>query len=119
MNSNNFEYLQEIWTKEHSFFGKTSPFELIKKYGSPLYVYNEQLLRKRCKELKNLISYPNFKVNYSAKANTNLSILKIVKDEGFTVDAMSPGELFIEKNAGFKSEDILFICNNVSDATLG
>ncbi|PKM93615.1 MAG: diaminopimelate decarboxylase [Firmicutes bacterium HGW-Firmicutes-1] len=97
-----------------NFFANTTPHELIKKYGSPLYVYNEDILRARCKELKGLVTYPNFSVNYSVKANGNLSLLKIAKDEDLNVDAMSPGEIYLEEMAGFKSEQILFISNNVS-----
>lgn len=96
------------------FFGNTSPQKLIEKYGSPLYVYNESILRERCRELKNLVTYPNFSVNYSVKANGNLSLLKIIREEGLNVDAMSPGEIYIEELAGFKPEQILFISNNVS-----
>ena len=98
-----------------NFFGTTTPRQLAEKYGTPLYVYNETVLRTRCRELKNLLPYPNFKVNYSAKANTNLTILRIVHDEGLLVDAMSPGEITIELKAGFKPSEILYICNNVSD----
>jgi len=88
--------------------------ELIDKYGSPLYVYDEKILRERCKELKGLLPKKNFKVNYSAKANTNLELLKIVRDEGLLVDAMSPGEIYIEQMAGYKPAEILYIGNNVS-----
>jgi diaminopimelate decarboxylase len=112
---NNNGYIHNIWTKDIQFYGKTNPVQLIEKYGSPLYVYSEKVLRERCKELTSLISYPKFKVNYSAKANTNLSLLKIVREEGLLIDAMSPGEIFIELKAGYKPEDILFISNNVSD----
>jgi diaminopimelate decarboxylase len=108
-------YVHHIWTKDIQFYGNTNPVTLIEKYGSPLYVYNENILRKRCRELKKLISNHHVKINYSAKANTNLTILKIVHSEGLSVDAMSPGEIFIELKAGFKPEEILFICNNVSD----
>lgn len=87
---------------------------LVEKYGSPLYVYNEDILRKRCRELNNLLPHKNFRVNYSAKANTNLEILKIVKEEGLDVDAMSPGEIFIEERAGFTPDRIFYISNNVS-----
>ncbi len=115
MKKNNFAYIHEIWTREHSFFGTASPQSLIEEYGSPLYVYNENILRSRCRELMKLIDYPDFGVNYSAKANTNLHLLRIIREEGLSVDAMSPGEIFLELKAGFKPEDILFICNNVSD----
>lgn len=79
-----------------NFYGNSGPAELAEKYGTPLYVYNESVLRTRCREMKNLVSYDNFRVNYSAKANTNLSILRILRDEGLLVDAMSPGEIAIE-----------------------
>jgi len=93
---------------------ETKALELVDKYGSPLYVYDEAILRARCKELTNLLPNKNLKVNYSAKANTNLDVLKVIKDEGLSVDAMSPGEIYIEKLAGFKDEDIFYISNNVS-----
>lgn len=108
-------YIHHVWTKDIQFYGNTNPVELVEKYGSPLYVYNENIIREQCRKVIGLVTYPNVKVNYSAKANTNLSILKIIRSEGLLVDAMSPGEIFIELNAGFKPEEILFICNNVSE----
>lgn len=89
-------------------------FELVSKYGSPLYVYDEEILRERCRELINLVAFENYRVNYSAKANTNLEILKIIREEGLDVDAMSPGEIIIEEKAGFSPDRIFYICNNVS-----
>lgn len=87
---------------------------LKERYGTPLYVYSEAILRERCREMKNLLPKKNLRVNYSAKANSNLELLKIIKDEGFDVDAMSPGEIYIEQLAGFESKQIFFISNNVS-----
>ena len=88
--------------------------DLITKYGSPLYIYDETVLRKRCNEMMRLISYEHFRPNYSAKANTNIELLKIIKSEGFSVDAMSPGEIVLQQAAGFQTDEILFISNNVS-----
>lgn len=87
---------------------------LIKKYGSPLYVYDEAMLRKRCKEIRGLIKNYNFRVSYSAKANSNIELLKIIKDEDIDVDAMSPGEIFLQEKAGYDSNNIFYVCNNVS-----
>ena len=98
---------------ESDFFGKLSAQELAVKYGTPLYVYNERILRSRCREMKSLVDNPKFIVNYSAKANSNLELLKIIRDEGLQVDAMSPGELYVELKAGFNPSQILFISNNV------
>ncbi len=112
---NNFAYIHNIWTEQTRFFGNSSPVSLIQKYGSPLYVYSEKIFRERCSEIKSLSSYEKFGVHYSAKANTNLHMLEIARGEGLTVDAMSPGEIFLELKAGFSPEEILFIPNNVSD----
>ncbi len=102
-------------TDETDFFKGNDVYDLIAAYGSPLYVYNEGIIRKRCRELKGLVSYPDFLVQYSAKANTGLAFLQIVKSEGLHVDAMSPGEIYAELEAGFKPEDIFMITNNVSE----
>jgi acyl carrier protein len=68
-------------------------FELIKKYGSPLYVYDENILRKSCRDMHDLLPNKTLRVNYSAKANSNLEILKLVRDEDIDVDAMSDQDL--------------------------
>ncbi len=102
-------------SKELNFFGNSDPVELADKFGTPLYVYNEKILRDRCQELKNLVSYKNYVVNYSPKANSNLEILKIVRDEGLWTDAMSPGEIYVALKAGFSPSQIFYISNNVSD----
>ena len=110
--------MQKIYTKvtdSFNFFQDNNPFELVKQYGSPLYVYNERILRQRCRDLKNLVNYPNFVVDYSAKANSNIALLQIVKSEGLEVDAMSPGEIYAEQLAGFQPKEIFYICNNVSE----
>ena len=103
------------FTDKYNFYGKHTPFELLEAYGSPLYVYNEDIVRERCRELKNLVQYKNFTPHYSIKANSNLHLLKIVREEGLHADVMSPGELYVAMKAGFKSEELFFIPNNVSD----
>ena len=106
-------YIYSKISTDKNFFGNTDPVWLSEKYGTPLYVYNETILRKRCRDLKKLISYPNFVVNYSPKANSNLELIKIVRNEGLRVDAMSPGEIYVNLLAGYRPEDIFYISNNV------
>ncbi len=106
--------VRSTYSDSCDFFGNTTPEELAATYGTPLYVYNENILRERCRELKNLSNLESFHVNYSAKANTNLRFLQIVEEEGCLVDAMSPGELFMNKKAGFSNDKILYVCNNIS-----
>ncbi|NLC67626.1 MAG: diaminopimelate decarboxylase [Clostridiaceae bacterium] len=106
--------MNNYFTVQTGFYGNTSPDRLLEQFGSPLYVYNENILRKRCREMANLVPYANFKANYSVKANSNLELLKIVRSEGLHADAMSPGEIFVLMKAGFKPEEIFYVSNNVS-----
>ena len=106
--------LNSTVTDKTNFYGNTDPASLIKEFGSPLYVYNEAIIRARAGEMRDLCSYKNFGVNYSAKANSNIALLQIVCDEGLDGEAMSPGEITAELMAGFKSENILCISNNIS-----
>ncbi len=105
---------RSTYTDGLNFYGKTNPVELLEGFGSPLYVYNENILRARCRDLTGLCKHSGFRVNYSAKANANPALLKIIREEGCLVDAMSPGELEINLMSGFAPERILYVCNNVS-----
>ena len=94
--------------------------ELVKKYGTPLYVYDENILRNRIstlkefeKNLKDNIG-AEVKLHYSTKSNGNPYILSIIKEMGILVDSMSPIELQLDKMAGFTNDDILYVCNNIS-----
>ncbi len=102
------------YTEQTNFYGNSNPSKLVEQYGSPLYVYNEAILRKCCRDMKNLVPVEGFTADYSIKANANLHILEIVREEGLDADAMSPGEIHVLLKAGFSPEQILFVCNNVS-----
>lgn len=105
---------ENTFSLKNDFYCGNNPYDLINQYGSPLYVYNEIILRQCCNDIKNLINFKNFKVNYSPKANSNVELLKIIRDEGLNIDAMSPGEIEAELRAGYSNEEILYIGNNVS-----
>ena len=100
------------------FFGNATPAELAKKFGSPLYVYNEPLLRARCREMRNLAQVPGFTACFSTKANGNPHLLRIIREEGLLADAMSPGEVAMLHRAGFTKDAICYVCNNVSEDEL-
>lgn len=95
--------------------------ELLKKFGSPIYVYHEDILRQRCMEMKSferainiaLHNKVNVSMHYSIKANSQPAIVQIIKDEGLKVDCMSPGEYEIGRMCGFKPEEMLYVCNNI------
>lgn len=110
--------IRASYTKETDFFKGHDPLELVREYGSPLYAYNEDILRRSCRDMKSIIQLDNAVVCYSAKANTNPHLLRIIREEGLFADSMSPGELTMTRAAGFTKETTNYVCNNVSGEEL-
>ena len=83
------------------------------KYGTPVYVYDENTIRKNFREflLAFRSRYQKTKIFYSYKANTNLAILHILKQEGAKADVVSGGELKAALRIGLKGEEIIFTNN--------
>ncbi|MCL2500109.1 MAG: diaminopimelate decarboxylase [Defluviitaleaceae bacterium] len=96
------------------FPNKITPQSLIETYGSPLYVYDERTFREKCRAMKAFCPYPHYQVNYAIKANSNLTLLKIAREEGLRTDVSSAGEAIAALTAGFPPEDIFFIVNNAA-----
>lgn len=103
-------YLQKI-----DYFKGNNPEDIVKEYGTPLYLYNEDTLRDRMRSVAGVITKYKYTANYSVKANTNIHILKIALEEGINCDAMSVGEIKMLEAAGFPGDRIFFVPNNVSN----
>lgn len=99
--------------KESDFFKGNNPEEIVKEYGTPLYVYSEDIIRDHMKKVGSVITKYPYTANYSVKANTNMEILKIANSEGINADAMSEGEMRVLLEAGYEPERIFFVPNNV------
>jgi len=97
-----------------------SALRLAEEFDTPLYVISETRIRENYRRLRDTLSKHNGKVRvyYSAKANTNLSVLRILKSEGAYVDTISPGEVYLALKAGFSPERILFTGTSVRDDEL-
>ena len=95
------------------FIGGVSTVELVKKYKSPLYVMDEQLLRDTCRNY-----YKSFKCNednrvaFAGKAFLTLEMCRLIHEEGLNLDVVSGGELYTAYKAGFPMEKIYFHGNN-------
>ena len=92
--------------------------DLVRKYGSPLYILDEKTLRNSCKAYKNALEkyYPGESLPiYASKANSSLFMSNLVASEGFGLDAVSEGELLTALKGGVSNEKIVFHGNNKSD----
>lgn len=95
-------------------FAGLDTVELAKKYGTPLYVMDENKIRRRCREYIIALNkyFKNAKPLYASKAASFKRIYEIVKEENMSVDVVSGGELYTALKADFPSENIYFHGNN-------
>jgi len=90
--------------------------DLAAEYGTPLYVYDEDDFRSRCREFATAFSDGD--VYYAGKAFLCGEIARWVADEGLGLDVCTGGELAVALRAGFPVERITFHGNNKSTAEL-
>lgn len=85
------------------------PLELIAdEAGTPVYVYSAGSIREQYRQLSRALSPVTHRIHYSVKANSNLAVLRLLRDLGAGVDIVSGGELHRALLAGFSGRDIVF-----------
>lgn len=87
---------------------------LTKEYGTPLYVYDGQKILDQVSLLKQAFSTVDLRIKYATKALSNINILKLMKNAGTGVDAVSIEEVMLCLHAGFDPQDIMYTPNCVS-----
>ena len=105
----------------HLTIGGADTVELVKEYGTPLYVMDEQMIRKSLRRFHDSMNkYYNGQgeVHYASKAFSCMEMCRIVADEGDGLDAVSIGELYTALKAGFPMEKVGFHGNNKTDEEL-
>lgn len=89
--------------------------KIVHDYGSPVYVYDAETIANQYKRLTTAFSkVKQLRVNYAAKALTNISVLKYLRHLGSCLDTVSWQEVQLGFKAGFEPKDIIFTPNGVS-----
>ncbi|WP_294377529.1 diaminopimelate decarboxylase [uncultured Clostridium sp.] len=94
--------------------GGVKAVDLIKEYGSPLYVFDEELIRNYCKDYRKYFKCEenSNRVAFAGKAFLTVQICKLLKEENMSLDVVSGGELYTAYKAGFPLERVMFHGNN-------
>ena len=89
-------------------------FEVSKKHGLPVYVYDKGKIISQFSRLKDAFkNIDNLHINYAAKALSNINILKVIKEIGCGIDAVSIQEVELALFAGFKANQIFYTPSGV------
>lgn len=89
--------------------------ELLKEYGSPLYVMNESVIIDRCTQIRknHMEKHGGFAV-YASKAFSNKAMARLIKEQGLGLDVVSGGEIFTAASVDFPMGNVVFHGNNKS-----
>ena len=101
--------------KNHLVIGKNDTVELSKEYGTPLYVLDEDLIRKNCRLYKDAMDKyygGNGLILFANKAFCSKYTCRLVNEEGLGIDVVSGGELYTAIKADFPMDKVYFHGNN-------
>jgi diaminopimelate decarboxylase len=95
------------------YFANLNTVEIAEKFGTPIYIINEEMIRKRYQKLKNTLNsvYKKNDIYFAVKSNTNISVLRILDSEGSYYDCSSTGEIFTCLKSEISPERIIYTGN--------
>ncbi|HWI61645.1 MAG TPA: diaminopimelate decarboxylase [Symbiobacteriaceae bacterium] len=98
----------------HLTIGGVDTMDLAKEFGTPLYIMDEELIRKNCQAYVGAFAkrYPNAEVAFASKAFLCSAMAALVAQEGMALDVVSGGEIATAVHAGFPMERTYFHGNN-------
>lgn len=89
--------------------------KIAEQFGAPLYIYDAEKISSQFQRLTNAFKgVSNLRLNYAAKALSNISILRLMDHLGSGLDTVSIQEVKLGLMAGFKPESIIYTPNGVS-----
>lgn len=102
------------------FFAGQDTAELARQYSTPLYLMDEDKIRENCRNYKKALdeAMPGSYALYASKACSFKRMYEIVGQEGLGIDAVSIGELYTAKMAGFDMSKAYFQGNNKTDCDI-
>lgn len=102
--------------KGHLEIGGVDTIELVKEFGTPVYVYDVALIRQRARSFREAFVNNEVKaqVSFASKAFSTVAMVQLAEEEGLSLDVVSGGELFTAAAADFPMERVHFHGNNKS-----
>ena len=103
-----------INSQGHLAIGGCDVTELVRRHGTPLYVFDEDTLRERCRRFVQEFGrlHPDTQVIYACKAYVNPALAQLLLEEGLGLDVVSGGEAAIARAIEFPAEKVYFHGNN-------
>ena len=105
--------MSSIYLNGFSLFDARTAAQAAEQYGTPLYVYDEKHILKRCGDCLSIPNAYGLTVRYAMKANSNRALLKLISKAGLHFDASSLNEVLRANLAGIPCRDIMLTTQEV------
>ncbi len=89
-------------------FGGASLADIARRAGTPVYVYNAEVIRRQYRRLDQALAGVPHRICFAVKANSTLAVLRVFRDLGAGADIVSGGELQRALAAGFPAAQVVF-----------
>jgi diaminopimelate decarboxylase len=109
-----FPLTTEVNKQAHLVIAGCDALDLAEEFGTPLYLFDESTLRRKCREFKDEFTRlrPDTLVIYASKAFLNRTLALILQEEGLGLDVVSGGELSVARSVDFPPDKVYFHGNN-------
>ncbi|MCT4625175.1 MAG: diaminopimelate decarboxylase [Schleiferiaceae bacterium] len=87
---------------------------MVEEHGSPLFVYDADVIKRQYQRMDNAISYKHKRLNFACKSLSNINILRYMRSLGAGLDTVSIQEVQMGLRAGFTPDEIMYTPNCVS-----
>ncbi|MHB1843301.1 MAG: diaminopimelate decarboxylase family protein [Deltaproteobacteria bacterium] len=91
---------------------------LAERFGTPLFAYDAASVRARYRQIRAAFRYEPSRVHFAAVCNPNLTLLRLLREEGCAIHANSPGDVFCALRAGYAPADIVLSGSNLGEDDL-
>lgn len=103
-----------LYTNHQYTIQGVSLLQIADSFGTPVYVYDAEKIVAKIHQLRSAFVGVNLKIKFACKALTNISILKLMRQNGVEIDVVSPQEMQLGLHAGYAGSQITFTPSGVS-----
>jgi diaminopimelate decarboxylase len=93
--------------------GGESSVRLAERFGTPLYVYDAEAIRQAFHRIQQAVPYDPLAIHYACVTNSNLAILRVIRELGGGIHANTWGDAVVALRAGFAPDDIMYTGSNL------
>ena len=88
--------------------GRVSARELASDIGTPVFVIEEDVIRPQYRALFENITHRPLVLHCACKANSNIQVMRVLRDEGAHIHACSPGDVHLALAAGYEPQQVSY-----------